>query len=122
MHSSVCFFIAGFVLNRFELVAISFSSWMLLFYNRRPMLDKWIPDQLVFLGTISYSIYLTHGFLAIPLNLAINSPQLMSVLGPLVLITSAVIFSVVAAIVFHSCIEIPGMRLSKRIRLDSKSK
>ena len=114
------FLLASLVLYRIELVVLSCTAFLLLFKKNRAMFNRVVPAQLIHLGAISYSIYLVHGYLGMLLNSAVKSPPILSIASPLMVISTAVILAVTAAIIFHRFIEIPGIKVSKRIQLGSK--
>ncbi len=99
-------------------LAVSAMIALLLFINRQsPGLERIVPSSFVFLGSISYSLYLIHGFLGLPLNMALKSVMLKSFLSPIAVVSIAVALVIPIAWLFFRFIEKPSMDWSKRIAI-----
>ncbi|MCE2901940.1 MAG: acyltransferase family protein [Gemmatimonas sp.] len=110
---------AGSVLEALVIGGTTGVCWLSV---RSARLNQWADARpLQFLGRISYSLYLFHGVVlgrgaTVWLMLVAGSPQLraLALLGLVLLLAGSVLF----AFVMYRLIEVPTLRLSRRIRLD----
>jgi hypothetical protein len=92
---------------------------------RSARLNRWADVRpLQFLGRISYSLYLFHGMvlgrgatLLLTLLAGIGGGTAVAAPGMLLLLGGSVVF----AFVMHRIIEVPTLRLSRRIRVDNRT-
>ncbi|MBB6112322.1 Peptidoglycan/LPS O-acetylase OafA/YrhL, contains acyltransferase and SGNH-hydrolase domains [Mucilaginibacter lappiensis] len=78
------------------------------------LLDKKVPALFLFLGNISYSLYLTHT-IAMPLYLRFIKTY---VSNQAFLCVTAILISIIFAYVFYVLIEKPALKFSKKVKLN----
>lgn len=82
----------------------SYSSWL-----------NWKP--LIFLGSISYSLYLLHPFFGNQIIRFINYRYDISLMWGILIFVIIIVFTVFLVWIFYRLIELPSHRLSKKIKL-----
>lgn len=94
------------------------TSVFLFLAGRFNGLNSWLNNRfLLFLGTISYSLYLLHPFLGNRIIRLINLKYDLSILSATVIFISVISITVVLVWLFYRLVEYPSHRLSKKITL-----
>jgi peptidoglycan/LPS O-acetylase OafA/YrhL len=94
------------------LLCLSVFSLLFIYYVRK------VGTALLLLGTISYSLYLTHGVLVT--RFMALSLRYMSMLAPWMRVCFCIIFCLLFAYVYYLLIERPSLALAKKIKFTHK--
>lgn len=94
------------------------TSLFLFIASRLNSLGSWLNwKPLLFVGSISYSLYLLHPFFGNRLIRFINYRYDISLTGSIFIFVGAIILTLFLVWIFYRLIEYPSHRLSKRIKL-----
>lgn len=104
--------------DRSEPVAGVFTAGVLALAGQGRGLERWLAWRpLMFLGTVSYGIYLLHPIVGAQVRWHIGSlVHARSTWGSVVVMLSAAAFTVLFSWLLHIAVEKPAMRLAARIR------
>ena len=108
--------VLGIYTNDLRSVAAALTALVILISHKRGGLDRWLSGPVwQFLGNISYSLYLVHCVVALPLINWLWTLTPQSPATAVSLLMLGVAFSVAAAWLFYFYIERPSIALSRSI-------
>ena len=108
-------FWAGATTPRLELGLLLFAVLMVVLANPRDLLSRFLGFSLiVYLGEISYSLYMVHWPARIIMRNAFQTFDLLDTLPPALVVSSYVLVTLVGAMASYHFVELPGRALLRK--------